>query len=160
MKANGRHLLVEYHECDKAVLNDVRAIERLMREAATAACCREVASVFHEFTPQGVSGVVVIEESHLSIHTWPEHGYAAVDFFTCGEGVPQNAHEVLMAGLRAQGCEVMFIDRGRMPLTPSMEIQSHYTEGPLGASTRRPVLRGVQKEADEKPSRRAARAGR
>lgn len=128
MKATGRHLLVEYQNCNPDHLNDVASIERLMNEAARAAGSTIVASVFHPFTPQGVSGVVVIEESHLSIHTWPEHRYAAVDFFTCGDCVPERAKEVLKEGLEAQSTEVMFVHRGNLDEPKSMTLLDHRTE--------------------------------
>ena len=116
MNTRGRHLLVEYTGCDPNVLDDLKRIETLMNEAAAAARTRIVASVFQPFEPQGVTGVVVVEESHLSIHTWPECGYAAVDFFTCGESMPERAHEVLVAGLKAQFAELMHVERGtRVP---------------------------------------------
>ena len=66
-------------------MNDVSAIERDMVAAAQKAGATVINSTFHHFSPYGVSGVVVIQESHLAIHTWPEYGYAAVDLFTCGE---------------------------------------------------------------------------
>lgn len=112
MDTRGRHLLVEYHGCDSGILDDVKRVEALMRAAAKAANTNIVASVFQPFAPQGVSGVVVVEESHLSIHTWPEHGYAAVDFYTCGQGVPEQAHHVLRDGLSASRSEVMTVERG------------------------------------------------
>ena len=72
-----------------------------MPALAAGAEVREVA--FHKFSPQGVSGVVVISESHLAIHTWPELGYAAVDVFTCGERVdPWDAVNILREKLQAQ----------------------------------------------------------
>ena len=128
MDTFGQHLLAEYHGCDNELLNDPRRIETLMRAAAEAAQATVVASTFHCFSPQGVSGVVVIEESHLSIHTWPECGYAAVDFFTCGECEPSRAHELLQAELSAQRAEVMMIHRGTYPPGPSMRIQRHALE--------------------------------
>lgn len=83
----GRHILCEAYECDPEVLDNIEAVREIMVDAALRAGAeiREVA--FHKFSPQGVSGVVVISESHLAIHTWPEHRYAAVDVFTCGEKV-------------------------------------------------------------------------
>jgi S-adenosylmethionine decarboxylase len=123
-----RHVLVELHGCDRAVLNDVGRIEALMSLAATAANVTIVQSVFHRYSPHGVSGVVIIEESHLSIHTWPEHDFAAVDFFTCGNGTPENAVDVLKHGLRAQRTEVMLVERGTYPPGPSMKVRSHYVE--------------------------------
>jgi len=83
----GSHILIEAYDCDPKVLDDVELVEEVMVDAALKAGAeiREVA--FHKFSPQGVSGVVVISESHLSVHTWPEVGYAAVDIFTCGDTV-------------------------------------------------------------------------
>jgi S-adenosylmethionine decarboxylase proenzyme len=120
----GTHLLVEYAGCDPGVLDDPPALEALLREAAAAAGARVVAATMHRFVPRGASGVVVLEESHLSIHTWPEHGRAAVDFYTCGEGDPEAAHAVLRRGLRARSAEVMSVARGR-----SLSVRAHRHEG-------------------------------
>ena len=87
MKALGRHILVEFSGCNAEVLNDVTIIEKSMVEAAQIAGATVINSSFHHFSPWGVSGVVVIQESHLAIHTWPEYKYAAVDLFTCGDSV-------------------------------------------------------------------------
>lgn len=137
MDTRGRHLLVEYFGCDPRVLDDLAAIEALMRLAAEAANATVLASVFHPFVPQGASGVVVLAESHLSIHTWPEHAYAAVDFYTCGDGLPERAHEVLRHGLEAARAEVLVVERGMLPSNgtrPSMRVRSHYAEGDEPAS--------------------------
>ncbi|MCA9591679.1 MAG: adenosylmethionine decarboxylase [Myxococcales bacterium] len=112
ISTRARHLLAEYHGCDCTTLNDVEKVRALMRRAAEAAGATVVAEVFHEYRPQGVTGVVVIEESHLSVHTWPECGYAAVDFYTCGESIPERADAVLREGLSAEQAEVMIVDRG------------------------------------------------
>ena len=128
MNTRGRHLLVEYTGCDFSVLDDLKRIEALMNEAARAAQTNIVASVFQPFEPQGVTGVVVVEESHLSIHTWPEHGYAAVDVFTCGDSLPERAHEVLSLGLKAQHAEIMYVDRGMGVPGRGIQVRSHHTE--------------------------------
>lgn len=133
MKALGRHLLVEYRNCDRGTLNDIHRIEQLMRRAAREAGATVVATVFHPFSPQGITGVVVVEESHLSIHTWPEHGYAAVDFYTCGDCHPERAHEFLRLELRAEQAEVMVVERGRELPGRSMEICSHADRAPESA---------------------------
>ncbi len=112
MQTSGIHLLAEYHGCGAALLDDTAALEALLREAAAAADARVLHAVFHRFRPHGVSGVLVIEESHLSIHTWPEAGYAAVDFYTCGGGDLQRAHEVLERGLGATSVETLMVRRG------------------------------------------------
>lgn len=128
MKTRARHLLVEYEGCDAAVLDDLERVAALMAEAVRAAGATAVASVFQPFEPQGVTGVIVIEESHLSIHTWPEYGYAAVDFFTCGDCVPEAAKEVLRLGLRARTAEVMLIERGLRGPEGSLRLASHRVE--------------------------------
>ncbi|MDD4169595.1 MAG: adenosylmethionine decarboxylase [Desulfotomaculaceae bacterium] len=87
MKQLGRHVLAEIYGCNFNVLNDINRVEEILVNAALEAGAEVRECVFHKFSPQGVSGVVVISESHLAIHTWPELGYAAVDVFTCGEKV-------------------------------------------------------------------------
>ncbi len=83
----GRHVLAEICGCDFNILNNIKKVEEIMVNAALEAGAEVRECVFHKFSPQGVSGVVVISESHLAIHTWPELGYAAVDVFTCGDRV-------------------------------------------------------------------------
>jgi len=80
----GKHILAEYFECDCTYLDSEQAIREVMLEAASASGATIVGNIFHHFSPQGVTGVVVIAESHLAIHTWPEYRYASVDLFTCG----------------------------------------------------------------------------
>ncbi len=86
-KSLGTHILVDFFDCDCALLNDVDFIRRAMYEAAEVAKASIVADNFHHFSPYGVSGAIIIQESHFTIHTWPEHGYAAVDLFTCGDNL-------------------------------------------------------------------------
>ncbi len=113
----GRQILAEYYGCDSSVLHDNRRIEELMLEAARQAHMTIVESVFHHFNPYGVSGAVIISESHITIHTWPEHNYAAVDLFTCGEeGDPQAAFSYLLEGLGANHHSVSEMKRGYMPV--------------------------------------------
>jgi len=132
----GTHLLVEYHGCDPAVLDDVVAVRRMMRAAARAAGATVVAEVFQPFAPQGVTGVIVIEESHFSVHTWPERGYAAVDFYTCGDCIPQRADAVLREALRAERVEVMLVRRGLAEATGSLRVEQHVREV-VGGDTRK-----------------------
>jgi len=87
MQALGRQILVEFYKCNEEILKDVQKIEKSMLEACVLAKATIVRHTFHEFSPFGVSGVVVIAESHVAIHTWPEYNYAAVDIFTCGETI-------------------------------------------------------------------------
>jgi len=131
LKALGRHLLTEFYGCDRDILNDVDQVKKGMEEAALRSGATIIDAVFHLFNPHGVSGVVVIAESHLAIHTWPEYGYAAVDLFTCGEEVdPYRAYEFLKEKLRAQFTSLIELRRGELdiegekvrhkPLSPSL----------------------------------------
>lgn len=115
MDTAARHFLVELFGCDAQLLDDAQALRALLCSAAEAAGARVVAEVFHPFAPHGVTGVVVIEESHLSIHTWPETGYAAVDFYTCGDARPERAIELLSGKLLATRVEVLEVARGGSP---------------------------------------------
>jgi len=85
VKALGKHIVCEFSGCDPTLLSDVSGIHTMMISAAKAARATVMESAFHRFEPQGVSGTVILAESHLSIHTWPEKGYAAMDFYTCGD---------------------------------------------------------------------------
>ena len=113
MNALGRHLLVELQDCNREALDDTDMIRDVMLKAAIDCGAVVLGSQFHHFNPQGVSGVVVIAESHISIHTWPEYGYAAVDVFTCGTAVnPQIAAGVLIEKLDAKNHSLKEIARG------------------------------------------------
>ncbi|MGX6591675.1 S-adenosylmethionine decarboxylase [Cetobacterium ceti] len=109
----GRHILVEFYNCDEDIMRDPRKIEKYMNEAARIANATIVQSVFHHFNPYGVSGAVIISESHLAIHTWPEYGYAAVDVFTCGDKIdPWIAFDYLETMFKADRSESTEIPRG------------------------------------------------
>ena len=113
MNALGKHLLIELWDCDKEVLNDLGLLKEIMLKAAIDCGATVLGESFHHFSPQGVSGVVVIAESHLSIHTWPEYGYAAADVFTCGTTVqPEKAAEALIEKLRARNHSLNEVQRG------------------------------------------------
>jgi len=113
MQTLGRHLLIEYYECDEVLLADKERVRGILLEAARRARATIVTDVFHGFSPHGVSGVVVIAESHLAIHTWPEYGYAAVDVFTCNERLDRGViQEFLREEFRAQNVSSMEVQRG------------------------------------------------
>lgn len=113
MKALGRHILVEFLNCNADIMNDVTVIENAMVEAAQIAGATVINSTFHHFSPYGVSGVVVIQESHLAIHTWPEYRYAAVDLFTCGDTVdPWVSFEHLKKAFEASRYSALEMNRG------------------------------------------------
>ena len=85
MKALGTHIVCELSGCDAKALTDVDGVRKALISAARESRATVMETAFHRFEPQGVSGVVVLAESHISIHTWPETGYAAMDFYTCGD---------------------------------------------------------------------------
>lgn len=109
----GRHVLAEVYGCDFKVLDDLKKVEEALVGAALKAGAEICGKFFHKFSPQGVSGVVVISESHLAIHTWPEFGYAAVDIFTCGQKVdPWVACNFLKDALAASDTFATEVSRG------------------------------------------------
>lgn len=85
------HTLIEYHDCDAGLLRDSAALRPLLLDAVRRGGGTIVTDLFHQFSPHGVSGVIVITESHVAIHTWPEHAFAAVDVFSCGESLDHTA---------------------------------------------------------------------
>ncbi len=113
MKELGTHLLIELSSCNSAKIDDVILVEKIMVRAAEVAGATVLKTAFQDFNPQGVSGVVVIAESHLTIHTWPEHNYAAVDIFTCGTRVdPWKAAGFLRQALEAKDYQIRDFKRG------------------------------------------------
>jgi len=113
LRALGRHLLLELFDCDVEVLNSLEAVKTALVEAARRSRATIVDVVFHEFNPFGISGVVVVAESHLSIHTWPEHRYAAVDIFSCGAMLqPEKAAAYLVEQFGAERTSVVELRRG------------------------------------------------
>ncbi len=121
--ALGRHILVEFFGCSSEILNDVPSIEGSMVDAAKEALSTVINSTFHHFSPYGVSGVVVIQESHLAIHTWPEFQYAAVDIFTCGDTInPWIAYDFLKKAFEAKHGSAMEISRGQIDLLERVDF--------------------------------------
>ncbi len=104
---------MELEECNEETLNDLEALKAAMLAAADEAGATVLGESFHRFAPYGISGVVIIAESHLFIHTWPEYGYAAADIFTCGTSVqPEKAAELLIKKLGARKHSIQEIPRG------------------------------------------------
>jgi S-adenosylmethionine decarboxylase proenzyme len=108
----GQHILIDYHGCSALVLNDAAQLEKSLLETAQLMGATIVSVQFNAFNPIGVSGVVIIAESHLTIHTWPELGYAAVDFFTCGVMETEIGLRYLEKILVAKEVKVQEIKRG------------------------------------------------
>jgi S-adenosylmethionine decarboxylase proenzyme len=114
----GHHVLVELYDCERATTDDPTVVRDALLGAAHAMGATPLAEAFHRFSPQGVSGVVLIAESHLSCHTWPEAGYVAVDIYTCGKIHPRAAVEHLTASFRARTHMVQDVVRGLIDFAP------------------------------------------
>src|SRR5256712_7191979 len=113
LNALARHLLLEMFDCTPDAIDSLEAVKGGVVEAARRAQATIVDVVFHEFNPFGISGVVVIAESHLSIHTWPEYRYAAVDIFSCGDVLkPEVAASYLVEQFAAERTSVVEMQRG------------------------------------------------
>ncbi|MBF0318774.1 MAG: adenosylmethionine decarboxylase [Nitrospirae bacterium] len=113
MHALGTHLLVELRDCNPRSMSSVKDVTDAMVSAAKAANATIVDVSFHEFNPFGISGMVIIAESHLSIHTWPEYNYAAVDIFTCGDVInPGDAARYLIDRFESSNPSIVEVKRG------------------------------------------------
>ena len=122
----GQHVLVELYGCNSELLDNVSSIEQIMCDAAERSKATIINVSFHHFSPYGVSGVVVIQESHLAIHTWPEYGYAAIDVFTCGNTVdPWVAYAYLKEALQAESGSTMELKRGQTHLMTRERLEEN-----------------------------------
>ncbi|MEW6674846.1 MAG: adenosylmethionine decarboxylase [Nitrospirota bacterium] len=111
--ALGTHLLVELRDCNPEILKSIEKVRNILVSAAKEAKATVIDTSFHEFNPFGISGMIVIAESHISIHTWPEYGYAAADIFTCGDIIkPEVAVSYLIKQFRSKNPSVVEIKRG------------------------------------------------
>jgi S-adenosylmethionine decarboxylase len=113
LHALGTHLLLELRECNPKTLKNLEFVQETLKNAALEAKATIVEVAFHEFSPFGISGMVVIAESHLAIHTWPEYGYAAVDVFTCGDLIdPRVAANFLIEKFESKNPAIIEMKRG------------------------------------------------
>ncbi|MEB3272724.1 MAG: adenosylmethionine decarboxylase [Prochlorothrix sp.] len=117
----GTHCILELYGCPSSLLDDPAFITQALRDAAVAAEATLLSEVVHEFDPQGVTGLALLSESHISIHTWPEMHYAAVDVFTCGSSKPEKGCYYLMEVLQASDHSLQVIKR-RPPAVPGTRI--------------------------------------
>ena len=114
---------MELKDCNGEVLDDVDALKDALLTAANEAGATVLDESFHRFSPHGISGVVIIAESHLFIHTWPEYSYAAADIFTCGDSVqPEKAAEIIIRKLGARKHSITEIKRGTLSVEPSVVV--------------------------------------
>ena len=108
----GRHCILELYECDQAKLNDEAFIRTTITSSVKMAGATLINLITHSFKPQGVTGLALLAESHISIHTWPEIGYAAIDVFTCGNHtMPESACEFFSKEFAAKKCSLKSIVR-------------------------------------------------
>jgi len=114
LDAVGKHLILELKDCDRKRLSDLDFLKDTLLSACRVAGATILSESFHSFPPYGgVSGVVIIAESHFSIHTWPEYGYAAIDIFTCGNSLhPERAVELLVRELQSRDHSILELNRG------------------------------------------------
>ena len=113
MNVVGIHLMLELKECNRELLNDLPYIKDAMTQAAKEVGAHIIGESFHQFHPQGVTGILAIAESHICIHTWPEHGYAAADVFTCGTSFePRKAAQILIERLESKEPSFTQLRRG------------------------------------------------
>ena len=122
--ALGRQLTIEYYECGMGVLLSKDTVERALLKAANDSGATIISSSFHKFEPQGVSGVVIIAESHFTVHAWPEHDYAAVDIFTCGDNINLNTAIQSMQESFGSGRVVISSDQNRGIISQSSESKN------------------------------------
>jgi S-adenosylmethionine decarboxylase len=122
MNYEGRHLIADLHGCTG--LDDVARIERALRAGVEAGGATLLDLRLHHFGPgQGVTGVALLAESHISVHTWPEHGYAALDFFLCGARHDLDAAlAAIIAELSPDAIETQTIKRGYGALAPAVPL--------------------------------------
>ncbi|MCB1190560.1 MAG: S-adenosylmethionine decarboxylase proenzyme [Leptospiraceae bacterium] len=117
MNALGNHVIAEFYDCDEFIINDQETIQEVMMGAVEISGATIIKPVFHKFNPHGVSGVVVVAESHFSIHTWPEYKYCAIDIFTCGDLIDNHkALHFLKQELKAKNISVVEMKRGLLDL--------------------------------------------
>ena len=102
----GKHYLIDLRDCDPEIIKSVDPTREIVLRAAKECGATILDNYFHQFQPMGVSGVVLIAESHISVHTWPENGFAAADIFTCGEMKPQVAIDIMREGFRAKAASM------------------------------------------------------
>jgi S-adenosylmethionine decarboxylase len=136
----GTHCIVELYGCPRELLNDEQFVRDALREATSHGLATLMGEVSHSFDPQGVTALALLAESHIAIHTWPEHGYAAADIFTCGDRAnPQKASNFLIMKFQAERHSLTKLVRGpeaccdRTGEVPGLELE------PIGAAQPQPV---------------------
>jgi S-adenosylmethionine decarboxylase len=107
----GKHFLLNLYGCSSILLNDERFLIDLMENAAVASGATVLKTVSHKFEPQGVTGICLLSESHISIHTYPELGKCYADIYTCGSANPKIGCDILIAQLNPTEYRLNYIQR-------------------------------------------------
>ena len=108
-------MLLELYDCPREILNNQEKIEKVLVGVVNSVGATLINTSFHKFSPYGVSGVVVIAESHITIHTWPEHNYAAIDVFTCNDKIDYTLVEnIVVKKFNSSKHKVQTIIRGEI----------------------------------------------
>ena len=122
MNVLGLHLLLELKECNPQLLDNLDYVRNALFGAAEGVGAHVIGESFHQFTPQGVTGILSIAESHISIHTWPEFNYAAADIFTCGSSFqPRDAAQVLIDQFESKSPEITEVRRGLLSVPAGVQ---------------------------------------
>ena len=110
----GKHIIIELYGATYESLNDIQQLTSILEEAITLAGATLINKLQYKFSPQGVSMIFLLAESHLSIHTWPEQSYAAIDMYTCGKCDPYKAFEYIATKLHAKDSKYLILERGKI----------------------------------------------
>ena len=118
----GKHIILEMWGCCKDTIDNVEVVKEILVKAAESVKATLVDVVCHRFSPYGVTGVAILAESHIAVHTWPEHGYAAADIFICGSAInPRNAASYMAEAFYAKETSFLELNRGDLvSRTPQM----------------------------------------
>ena len=129
MPSAGEHYILELYDCPAGLLNDRAFVERALREATAESGTTLINEIVHKFHPQGVTGLALLAESHISIHTWPEANYAAADVFTCGnKAKPAKACEYLIRSFQAGQHTMTQMQRGELVARMKPELFEEYPD--------------------------------
>ncbi len=112
----GTHLIVDAWQAPADLLNDPDRIRTAIMDAIYAGEATLIDLCVHQFSPHGVTATATLAESHIAIHTWPEHGYFAADLFFCGQGKPDLAMKLLQTALQAKKIKITEVTRGFSPI--------------------------------------------
>jgi spermidine synthase len=112
LNSDGKHVIIDAFDCNRKLLNDQSFLESILIQAAKNLEMKVLSFYFHPFQPQGVTGMIALASSHISIHTWPEEGYASLDIYTCGERDPMEQTEFLLREMSAKRARIYSLSRG------------------------------------------------